>query len=237
MSQNWYQQLQRDLYFDEAQKIFLPSPVIAHNLTVYAQNIHWIETLDLGYNFKKSYFWACQRSFLQFKRWVPLSLCFLAFMISPIHIPCLCSFLCTFYWMDVQSIMSTVCKYVVKRPTSSTSLWESPGVYVGTQFYAGSIKNSITDIVQHLDLACHLLCFRDQCISIMNQYKNHLSQARSSGAVFWKSFDAWGKNPDFKTFLEVNKAMQVYFYRHDKIFGWRYGSNHFWGNQRGSRKS
>lgn len=45
----------------------------------------------------------------------------------------------------------------------------------------------------------------------MNQYENHLSQARSSGAVFWKSFDAWGKNPDFKIFLEVNKQCKLIF--------------------------
>ncbi|GAA5813406.1 hypothetical protein MFLAVUS_006884 [Mucor flavus] len=56
---------------------------------------------------------------------------------------------------------------------------EAPGAYIGTQFYTGCIGNSMSNIVRHLDLAIHLLCFRDQCISVMNQCENHLSEARS----------------------------------------------------------
>ncbi|CEP13594.1 hypothetical protein [Parasitella parasitica] len=56
---------------------------------------------------------------------------------------------------------------------------EAPGAYIGTQFYTDCIGNSMSNIVQHLDLAIHQLCFRDQCISVMSQYKTHLSEARS----------------------------------------------------------
>ncbi|KAI9357551.1 hypothetical protein BD770DRAFT_472877 [Pilaira anomala] len=56
---------------------------------------------------------------------------------------------------------------------------EAPETYIGIQFYTGCIGNSMSNIFQHLDLAIHLLCFRDQCISVMNQYENHLSEACS----------------------------------------------------------
>lgn len=63
------------------------------------------------------------------------------------------------------------------------------GLYVGTQFYNGTISNSLNDLTTHLDLAFNLLCFRDQCISIMNQYEDHLSKARSSKSAAKRRHD------------------------------------------------
>lgn len=56
----------------------------------------------------------------------------------------------------------------------NTSL-ETPGAYVGTQFYTSCIDNSMINIIRYLDLAIHLLCFRDECISTINQYEEYLS--------------------------------------------------------------
>ena len=54
------------------------------------------------------------------------------------------------------------------------------GVYISTQFYTGSIESSLLKIQHYLYLTIHLLCFRDQCISVMNPYENHLSAAHAS---------------------------------------------------------
>ncbi|KAL9555501.1 hypothetical protein PS6_002816 [Mucor atramentarius] len=60
----------------------------------------------------------------------------------------------------------------------NTSLAES-GLYVGTQFYSATIDKSLSDLSKYLDLAFHLLCFHDQCVSISNQYEEHLIKTRS----------------------------------------------------------
>lgn len=70
---------------------------------------------------------------------------------------------------------------------------KAPGVYIGTQFHTGWIGSLISNIVQHLDLAIHLLCFRDQCISVTNQYDNHLSEARSFKSSFCQEIIEYDK--------------------------------------------
>ncbi|EIE87918.1 hypothetical protein RO3G_12629 [Rhizopus delemar RA 99-880] len=60
----------------------------------------------------------------------------------------------------------------------NTTLAE-PGLYVGTQFYTATIDKSLSNMYKYLDLASHLLCFRDQCVAISNQYEDHLISTRS----------------------------------------------------------
>ncbi|RCI03069.1 hypothetical protein CU098_011517 [Rhizopus stolonifer] len=48
---------------------------------------------------------------------------------------------------------------------------EAPGAYIGTQFYTGCIGNSMNNIIQHLNLAIHLLCFpRSRNVSAKRSY-------------------------------------------------------------------
>jgi hypothetical protein len=54
-----------------------------------------------------------------------------------------------------------------------------PGLYVGTLFYTFTIDKSLSNIRKYFDLARHLLCFRDQCVTISNQYEDHLINSRS----------------------------------------------------------
>ncbi|KAI9260411.1 hypothetical protein EDC94DRAFT_562851 [Helicostylum pulchrum] len=58
------------------------------------------------------------------------------------------------------------------------SLEVPPGAYIGTQFHSGGTGNSVNNMLQYSDSVFHLLCFRDQCISVINQYEHHLSNAR-----------------------------------------------------------
>lgn len=53
-----------------------------------------------------------------------------------------------------------------------------PGFYIGTQFYHATINNSLSNITKYLGLTFHLLCFRNQCVSVTNKYENHLTTAR-----------------------------------------------------------
>ncbi|KAL0138629.1 hypothetical protein V8B55DRAFT_1564823 [Mucor lusitanicus] len=50
------------------------------------------------------------------------------------------------------------------------------GLYVGTQFYNGTISNSLNDLTTHLDLAFNLLCFRDQSRSSKSAAKRRHGQ-------------------------------------------------------------
>lgn len=61
---------------------------------------------------------------------------------------------------------------------SNTTLAE-PGLYIGTQLYTSTIDKSLSNIRRYFDLALHLLCFRDQCVTIANQYEDHLIDSRS----------------------------------------------------------
>jgi hypothetical protein len=54
-----------------------------------------------------------------------------------------------------------------------------PGLYVGTQLYTFNIEKSLSNMPRYFDLALHLLCFRDQCVSTANQYEDHLIHSRS----------------------------------------------------------
>lgn len=56
---------------------------------------------------------------------------------------------------------------------------EAPGLYIGNQYYTCCMGSSLNNLDQYLDLAFHLLCFRDQCVSVLNRYEAHLSTARS----------------------------------------------------------
>ncbi|CAO3659272.1 unnamed protein product [Rhizopus stolonifer] len=58
----------------------------------------------------------------------------------------------------------------------------------GTQFYRGSIGNSLSDIIHYLDLAIHLLCLRNQYVSVMNQYEDYLSNSRSRNSSAKRSY-------------------------------------------------
>ncbi|KAI8891250.1 hypothetical protein K501DRAFT_265116 [Backusella circina FSU 941] len=53
----------------------------------------------------------------------------------------------------------------------NTSL-EQPGLYVTAEMYNRAISKSLTSSESYIDLALHLLCFRDSCI-----YKNIASQS------------------------------------------------------------
>lgn len=60
----------------------------------------------------------------------------------------------------------------------NTTLAE-PGIYVGTQFYTATIDKPLGNMLKYFNLASHLLCFRDQCVAITNQYEDHLINTRS----------------------------------------------------------
>lgn len=50
-----------------------------------------------------------------------------------------------------------------------------PGLYVGDEFYTYTVDNTLDNICKYFDLARYLLCFRDQCVAISNQYEAHLA--------------------------------------------------------------
>jgi hypothetical protein len=51
-----------------------------------------------------------------------------------------------------------------------------PGFYVDSQFYSFSINESLSNLPKYFDLALNLLCFRDEYVSVANQYKDHLKE-------------------------------------------------------------
>ncbi|KAI9275280.1 hypothetical protein EDC94DRAFT_638353 [Helicostylum pulchrum] len=63
-----------------------------------------------------------------------------------------------------------------------------PGLYIADQFYTTTIDKSLNNISRYFDLACHLLCFRDQCIQIYNKYEDHLTNSRTKKIATKRNF-------------------------------------------------
>ncbi|GAA5795128.1 hypothetical protein HPULCUR_000480 [Helicostylum pulchrum] len=63
-----------------------------------------------------------------------------------------------------------------------------PGLYIADQFYTTTIDKSLNNISRYFDLACHLLCFRDQYIQIYNKYEDHLTNSRTKKIATKRNF-------------------------------------------------